>query len=334
MRGRRANGLFYGGVGLEGLLHLRFFRAMIVAMLRKASVCTLPVCLFLLCAQLHAQQSVHMRQKIPSPLYGITLDAVSKSSINKIIDAVKTLPVKPTARVIIDADKKPADFVPLLARLHEVSYVLLCPCDSSDMKLYETVESYTARFADCVAHLASYTDIWEVGNEVNGELWQGGTDELIGQKVYAAWKYVHERGLVSALTTYMFKIGDQSMTMEEWLAKFIPSDMKNALDYVLVSYYDEGNEGMHEDWNDMFKNLYEMFPSSQLGFGEVGFAAPHRAGKAFNAQADAYYRMKPYNDRYVGGYFWWYWQEDCVPHKRNSRRQKIADNFLWMKENY
>jgi len=56
-------------------------------------VCTglkeLFVCLVLLCAQLHAQQSMQIRQKIPSPLYGITLDAVSKSSINKIIDAIK-----------------------------------------------------------------------------------------------------------------------------------------------------------------------------------------------------------------------------------------------------
>ena len=87
-------------------------------MLRETLFRMLFVCLFLLCAQLHAQQSMQMGQKIPSPLYGITLDAVSKSSINKIIDAVKALPVKPTARVIIDADKKPADFVPLLARLH------------------------------------------------------------------------------------------------------------------------------------------------------------------------------------------------------------------------
>ena len=108
-------------------MHLRFFRAMIVAVLRKTLFRMLFVCLFLLCAQLHAQQSMQMRQKIPSPLYGITLDAVSKSSINKIIDAIKALPVKPTARVIIDADKKPADFVPLLERLHEVSYILLCP---------------------------------------------------------------------------------------------------------------------------------------------------------------------------------------------------------------
>ena len=272
--------------------------------------------------------------KIHSPLYGITLDAVSASSINKIIDAVKALPVKPTARVVIDTGSKPEDFAPLLAQLHEVSYILLCPCDSFDMKLYKTVESYTERFADCVEHLASYTDIWEVGNEINGEGWLGGTDELTGQKAYAAWKYVHERGFTAALTAYMFKPGSQSMTMEEWLEKFIPSDMKNALDYVLVSYYDKDNEGLHEDWDDMFSNLYKMFPNSLLGFGECGFANPHSIGRSFNAQADAYYRMKPYNDRYIGGYFWWYWQEDCVPHKKNLRWQKIADNFLWMKENY
>lgn len=53
------------------------------------------VCMISPAARLHAQQSAQTRQKIPSPLYGITLDAVSKSSINKIIDAIKALPVKP-----------------------------------------------------------------------------------------------------------------------------------------------------------------------------------------------------------------------------------------------
>lgn len=287
--------------------------------------------IFIVClVPLYAQR----RQNIPSPLYGITLDAVSDYSINKIIKAVKALPVKPTARVVLDADKNAEDFVSILAPLHEVSYILLCPCDSYDMKLYKTVDSYTERFAECAAYLADYTDIWEVGNEINGEDWLGGTDELIGQKAYVAWKYVHECGFVSALTSYMFKPESQSMTMEEWLEKFIPFDMKNGLDYVFISYYDDDNDGMHEDWFNMFKNLYEMFPNSQLGFGECGFAKPHRSNKNFNAQADAYYRMKPYNDRYVGGCFWWYWQEDCVPYEHNSRWQKIADNFLWMKKNY
>ena len=316
-------------LAVELFLRVSLFTCYYYRMIRKPFY-FLTVFMLIFCTPcIHAQTP-----KIHSPLYGITLDAVSASSISKIIDAVKALPVKPTARVVIDAGANHEDLAPLLAKLHEVSYILLCPCDSFDMKLYETVESYTAHFADCVEHLAPYTDIWEVGNEINGEGWLGGTDELTGRKAYAAWTYVHERGFTAALTAYMFKPGSQSMTMEEWLEKFIPSDMKNALDYVLVSYYDGDNEGLHEDWNDMFSNLYKMFPNSLMGFGECGFANPHSIGRTFNAQADAYYRMKPYNDRYIGGYFWWYWQEDCVPHKKNPRWQKIADNFLWMKENY
>lgn len=316
-------------LAVELFLRVSLFPCYYYRMIRKPFYFLTVFMLIFSTLGIHAQTP-----KIHPPLYGITLDAVSASSINKIIDAVKALPVKPTARVVIDAGSKPEDFAPLLAQLHEVSYILLCPCDSFDMKLYKTVESYTERFADCIAHLAPYTDIWEAGNEINGEGWLGGTDELTGRKAYAAWKYVHERGFNAALTAYMFKPGSQSMTMEEWLEKFIPSDMKNALDYVLVSYYDGDNGGLHEDWNDMFSKLYRMFPNSLLGFGECGFANPHSIGRSFNAQADAYYRMKPYNDRYIGGYFWWYWQEDCVPHKKNPRWQKIADNFLWMKENY
>ncbi|WP_315601972.1 hypothetical protein, partial [Treponema socranskii] len=209
-----------------------------------------------------------------------------------------------------------------------------CPCDSEDMKRYKTVKAYTARFADCALHLAPYVDIWEVGNEINGEGWLGGTNALNAQKVYAAWAYLHSRGYKTALTAYMFKPGDQSMTMEAWLAKYVPADMKAALDYVLVSYYDEDNDGEHEDWNTVFENLYRLFPDSLLAFGECGFASPHKAGNDFNKQADAYYLMPPYNDRYVGGYFWWYWQEDCVPHQNNPRWQKMYDDFYRMKELY
>ena len=48
-------------------------------------------------------------QKKSAPLYGITLDALSSSSIDAVTDAVRALPVKPAARVVIDADIKPAD---------------------------------------------------------------------------------------------------------------------------------------------------------------------------------------------------------------------------------
>ena len=273
-------------------------------------------------------------QKKSAPLYGITLDALSLSSIDAVTEAIRALPVKPTARVVIDADTRPSDFIPLLSRLHDVAYIMLCPCDSEDMKRYKTVEAYTSRFADCVRYLAPHVDIWEIGNEINGEGWLGGTHAFNARKAYAAWAYLNGRGFATALTAYMFKPGDQSMTMEAWLTTYVPADMKDAIDYVLISYYDEDNDGEHDDWNAVFENLYTLFPHSFFGFGECGFASPHRAGNAFNKQAAAYYLMAPYNDRYVGGYFWWYWQEDCVPHKNNPRWQTMYDNFCRMKERF
>ena len=273
-------------------------------------------------------------QKKSAPLYGITLDALSLSSIDAVTEAIRALPVKPTARVVIDADTRPSDFIPLLSRLHDVAYIMLCPCDSEDMKRYKTVEAYTSRFADCVRYLAPHVDIWEIGNEINGEGWLGGTHAFNARKAYAAWAYLNGRGFATALTAYMFKPGDQSMTMEAWLTTYVPADMKDAIVYVLISYYDEDNDGEHDDWNAVFENLYTLFPHSFFGFGECGFVSPHRAGNAFNKQAAAYYLMAPYNDRYVGGYFWWYWQEDCVPHKNNPRWQTMYDNFCRMKERF
>jgi len=37
--------------------------------------------------------------------------------------------------------------------------------------------------------------------------------------------------------------------------------------------------------------------------------------------------MPKYVKNYVGGYFWWYWVQDCVPHQ-NSEVFKAINNSL------
>ena len=46
--------------------------------------------------------------------------------------------------------------------------------------------------------------------------------------------------------------------MENWLKKYIPADMKDGLDYVFVSYYEDDNDGFQPEWEDIFKNLEKI----------------------------------------------------------------------------
>jgi len=266
-------------------------------------------------------------------VYGITLDNVTAHNVDASVAAIRKMSVKPTVRVVLDPDRTAKSYAPSLLKLHKVAYIMLCPCDSSFMKNYPTVKAYHERFAECTKFLAKYVDIWEVGNEVNGEGWLGGTSETISARIYDAYKYIDSKGYKTELTPYSFKPGDQSMTMEAWLGKYIPGDMKKGLDYVMISYYDDDNDGLHDQWKTTFYNLHNMFPKAKLGFGECGFSKPHKAGKEFNKQVAAYYKMERYNSSYVGGYFWWYWQEDCVPAAGNSRWSRINQACSYMSKN-
>jgi hypothetical protein len=52
-----------------------------------------------------------------------------------------------------------------------------------------------------------------------------------------------------------------------------------------------------------------MFPNSKIGFGECGTTTANKA-----AYISRYYKMNITTPNYVGGYFWWYFKQDCVPY--------------------
>ena len=65
---------------------------------------------------------------------------------------------------------------------------MACPVDSYEMNLYKDVNSYRKRFTDAYHYLSSYTDIWEIGNEVNGTDWIKAEEYLDYQKLKAVTK--------------------------------------------------------------------------------------------------------------------------------------------------
>ncbi len=183
-----------------------------------------------------------------------------------------------------------------------------------------TVAQYTQRTSDYLAAFPSGVDIWEVGNEINGnwlEASGGGAATDVAAKMMGAFDLVKTAGGRTALTLYGCSDSDASHDLLNWVDAHVPARMKSGLDFVLVSYYEGDCGAPRSDWASVFHELRVRFPASGLGFGECG--AIDSAGKEITdvatetAYLDRYYGMNITEPGYVGGYFWWFFHQEMVP---------------------
>lgn len=243
---------------------------------------------------------------------GVTID--NPVDIAGLYASLSALPTKPIARLCFDAGSGPTDFTNLIRTISPVANILGQPFDSSDVATTSQA-TYTSVFQ---SYLNAFPNItaWEVGNELNGE-WLGTNPQA---KAYAAWQMVKAAGKKSVLTLYYEP--QQTVTpgydMIPWAIANIPADMKAGLDYVLVSYYEVDNNNIRptpSQWTTIFQALQAIFPNSYLGFGEVGLRNPATSATLAQAQniMSYYYQLVPISQNWIGGYFWWYFAEDCVP---------------------
>jgi hypothetical protein len=243
---------------------------------------------------------------LPTPLYGVTIDDISE--LSAIIESFRRLARKPTARIVFDETVGPSYYRKAAIAMSEVSYLMGEILDSAYVRRI-SVSGYLNRTTRYLDSMGDIINVWEVGNEVNGE-WLGKTPDVVA-KISGAFDLVKARGKVTALTLYYNEDcwSRPANEMFTWAQANIPTRMKQGLDYVLVSYYEEDCNGLKPDWATVFKRLGTMFPNSRIGFGEVGSTDP-----AIKAEyLTRYYTMKIDQPNYVGGYFWWYYREDMVP---------------------
>lgn len=263
----------------------------------------------------------------PGALYGVTLDDVS--NITGIVDSLSHLTHKPTARIVFDYGQTPQDYAQAVQQIHQVAYTLGMPADSSTMKQY-TPATYSQRVKDYLSTFGSQVDIWEVGNEINGE-WLGNDSAT---KMVDAYNLVKQAGKLTALTLYYNGLDDtnncyanKNNLMFRWAQANIPSDMKQGLDYVFISYYEQDCPGVSKDWTSIFSQLHQMFPHSRLGFGENG---THEASDPASLKLQyirEYYPHWVNVPCYVAGHFWWYFAEDGVPYRNNQLWSAINDSM-------
>lgn len=239
-------------------------------------------------------------------VYGITLDSVS--NIAEIVKSLSSLSHKPTTRIVFDEGMPASYYANAAAQIHAVSFVMGEILDSFYMKSI-TTSGYEARTTEYMNTLSNNVDIWEIGNEINGE-WLGDTPSVVA-KMNASYNKVKSAGKKTALTLYYNEEcwANRSNEMFTWAQANVSAAMKSGLDYVWISYYEDDCNNLQPNWPSVFQKLAAMFPNSKIGFGEVG--TNKSASKA--AYINRYYNMTINQPNYVGGYFWWYGSQDLVP---------------------
>lgn len=244
---------------------------------------------------------------IPTPMTGVTLDSIS--NLNAALTSLKSISKVPTTRIVFDEYMSASYYRNAAVQIRNVSYVMGEILDSYYVKDY-SVQAYLDRTKEYLSTLGDVVDIWEVGNEINGE-WLGNNPDVVA-KMTGAYDQVKAAGKTTELTLYYNKDcwEKPSNEMFTWAQNNIPDRMKQGLDYVLVSYYEEDCNGLRPDWNQVFTQLHTMFPNSKIGFGEIG--TTNTAAKA--DYLTRYYGMQPNVPNYVGGYFWWYFKPDMIPY--------------------
>jgi hypothetical protein len=269
------------------------------------------------------REEAGLMRPLPDPLYGVTLDDVS--NLPSIVAALHGLGHMPTTRVVFDADRAPAYYAPAIAQIQPVSYIMGTFLDSSGMANI-TTDEFAHRAATYLAAFGDSVDLWEVGNEVNGE-WlcpsKSCTDTETADvvaKITRAHDLVHAAGKRTALTLYYNGLDASAgcadtpeNLMLPWAQSRLPDRLRSALDYVFISYYEEDCPDASKDWHTVFTRLRALFPNSKVGFGENGTTKSSAPLALKRQYMDEFYLLAVDVPGYVHGHFWWYFREDCVP---------------------
>jgi hypothetical protein len=253
-----------------------------------------------------------------STVFGVTIDSIDR--LDDTLEALKALPVKPSVRICFDPGEAASSYLSAIEKLSKVATLVGQPIDSSDVINY-TPERYRRRFESYLKYLGHLIKTWEVGNEVNGSwLWiddRGQTKqqpESVCDAVIGAYQAVKAEGLETMLTLYG-DFGKGRAAMAPWLGKYLGEGLPRDFDYVTISFYDDDLRPPYSYglmWEGIFGDLGKCFPTSKLGFGEIGHA--HNASVAKQIELiRKYYTMVSPHPRFFGGYYYWNFFEDCVP---------------------
>jgi hypothetical protein len=114
--------------------------------------------------------------------------------------------------------------------------------------------------------------------------------------------------------------------------RYVPAAVRAGIGYVFLSYYEDacGNRRPSaRTWTAYFRSLHALYPRARLGFGEIGLADPvtPRTMRAAKSLIRYYYGLRIRLPYYTGGYFWWYYAEDCLPYATRPLWRALSAGF-------
>jgi hypothetical protein len=254
-----------------------------------------------------------------SPVFGVTIDDIS--NISNVISDEQALPYRPTTRVYFDVNESASYYSSAVAALHNgPSAVMGELLDSADETSIST-SAFNTRVASYLSTLGANVDIWEIGNEVNGN-WLG-SYSTVAANLTEAYDAVHAAGAKTALTLYSNNWtsdncgdGTSELTPIQFTQQYVPASVADGVNYVWLSYYPTQCNNTYPSAAQVtayVQQLHALYPNALIGFGELGL--PNAATSSTLATAQQVmswgYGLQIPLPYYVGGYFWWYGAEDC-----------------------
>ena len=135
-------------------------------------------------------------RQLTTPLRGITLESLD--DLSRSLDLMAASPAPLTVRVVMDTAMQPEEYRDAVARIHDRAQVMVQVVDSEQLTELSTTE-VADRTRAALRDLGEWVDVWEIGNEPNGE-WAGSSPKEINAKVAAAHDVVAQAGRPTALT--------------------------------------------------------------------------------------------------------------------------------------
>ena len=280
-------------------------------------------------AQAQTPRTTNAR-KLPGPLYGVTVDDVS--DLSQIVASLRHLPKTPTTRIYLDVQEPASYYAAAVSKLRPVSYLMGELLDSAD-ETHISISAYDKRVKSYLAAMGDKIDLWEIGNEVNGN-WTG-QYSTVSAKLTIAYQEIKDAGSRTALTLYYnVGCGDGAAELSPlaFSRRYVPRAVRSGLDYVFLSYYEDNCNGIRPSaatWTAYFRKLHALYPHARLGFGEIGMSNPatRKTMTAARSLIRYYYGLSIKIPYYVGGYFWWYYAEDCLPYRSKPLWPALRSGF-------
>ena len=312
---------------------------------------------------------------LPLPVHGVSVvdynfvgtqtDIRTPSYLSQVQGSLDNLADTPTARIVLTVETvssggvgtngtegaTASSYVTAVQNLKGVSrppFILGQVLDSSYMGCFSQPD-HDARwnqFIDPVNGLGRYVDVWEVGNEINGNWLDSAdssqscpwtapktTDATVIAKMIDAYNIVRSNGRLAELTLYYpgqeSKCGNGNPDPFEpiaWVKANVPANMLNGMDYVWISYYHSdctgGTGPVPATWGNFFTAVQNMFPNGQIGFGEWGYSCSKSTCKyptvakrtsLINQGYSLNPTGMPFSGNWVSGVLYWEFNDDAVP---------------------